>query len=471
MKGKRLLATILVFCLCLCACSGREVSTSGSASEQISSESSSSQAVELLEEPDSAPSDAFYPAAAAYLEYDGSAIRGLHSWNEDGTLTFQHENKLTTLSVDNQVIETITLPLEYLSEDGGYDLTWSESRILAIDRQTEESWNQYGVVYFTDDGGVHFANLTLFDRQGNLIRQYHQGEVNGYDEDGNYVYYLPCPEGTEILSVYYLADGNHTYWLDDETVILECHSRIVLYDFAADAGRVLDDMSELVDYHGRFGVYYGSDSSLCGVLDGSFYYLARHSDQKSYTLWCADKNGSEELFDGKEFWYLKVARQSLLLCDYVDPTNGETDDRVYIADPDDGLVLKEILIGDPTIPFFDNGVIGFYSGNYWEEDGAILYAYDYHRGELYTHSLGRPVQINEAIAKMMDGSLRYYYTLFEDGEATDWVYDTATGTTTELTGYGLGNLRAISFSPDGEHYIEYDPESEQPRLRVSRWEY
>ena len=33
-------------------------------------------------------------------------------------------------------------------------------------------------------------------------------------------------------------------WLDGETAIFNCHSHIILYDFAADTGRVLDDMTQ-----------------------------------------------------------------------------------------------------------------------------------------------------------------------------------------------------------------------------------
>ena len=57
-------------------------------------------------------SEAFYPAEAGYTDYDGSPIQGWSGWNADGTFTFQNRNTLTTLSRENQVLETITLDKE-----------------------------------------------------------------------------------------------------------------------------------------------------------------------------------------------------------------------------------------------------------------------------------------------------------------------------------------------------------------------
>ena len=57
-------------------------------------------------------SEAFYPAEAGYTDYDGSPVQGWSGWNADGTFTFQNHNTLTTLSRENQVLETITLDKE-----------------------------------------------------------------------------------------------------------------------------------------------------------------------------------------------------------------------------------------------------------------------------------------------------------------------------------------------------------------------
>lgn len=137
--------------------------------------------------------DGFYPASASYLDYDGAPLRGASAWNPDGTLTFQNENTLTTLSPDNRVLETVELPAGSLP-GGPYDLSWSDACILAANSNADGSEN-FGAVYFTDGGGVYLANISLFDRQGSLVRQYYQGALGTYDESGQYVYLPPCPEG------------------------------------------------------------------------------------------------------------------------------------------------------------------------------------------------------------------------------------------------------------------------------------
>ena len=47
---------------------------------------------------------------------------------------------------------------------------------------------------------------------------------------------------------------------------------------------------------------------------------------------------------------------------------------------------------------------------------------------------------------------------------------TATDTTTPLTRFD-GNLYVSWLSPDGRYWAEQDPSTDDPRLRVSRWEY
>lgn len=69
-----------------------------------------------------------------------------------GTFTFQNRNTLTTLSRENQVLETITLPEEALP-GSEYSLDRSDDYILALSNPA--SMNEpYGVVYYTDSGTV-----------------------------------------------------------------------------------------------------------------------------------------------------------------------------------------------------------------------------------------------------------------------------------------------------------------------------
>lgn len=109
-------------------------------------------------------SEAFYPAEAGYTDFDGSLVQGWSGWNADGTFTFQNRNTLTTLSRENQVLETITLPEEALP-GSEYSLDRSDDYILALSNPGKMN-ESYGAVYYTDSGTVCLANLTLFDRPG-----------------------------------------------------------------------------------------------------------------------------------------------------------------------------------------------------------------------------------------------------------------------------------------------------------------
>lgn len=154
-------------------------------------------------------SEAFYPAEAGYTDYDGSPVQGWSGWNADGTFTFQNRNTLTTLSRENQVLETITLPEEALP-GGEYSLDRSDDYILALSNPA--SMNEpFGAVYYTDSGTVCLANLTLFDRQGNPVRQYPRSQVYGYDENDQKICLLPCPEGEEVAEVYGLGGAMPIY--------------------------------------------------------------------------------------------------------------------------------------------------------------------------------------------------------------------------------------------------------------------
>lgn len=410
-------------------------------------------------------SEAFYPAEAGYTDYDGSPVQGWSGWNADGTFTFQNRNTLTTLSRENQVLETITLPEEALP-GSEYSLDRSDDYILALSNPGKMN-ESYGAVYYTDSGTVCLANLTLFDRQGNPVRQYPRGQVYAYDENDQKICLLPCPEGETVTDTYELS-VNTLHWLDGHTAILDCHAWIFLYDFEADSGRILDDMSEIVKHYGKFGVYYGSQMG--GVVDGTYYYLTRRESDpiSGYTLWAADADGARELLDGQRFWHLFAAKDGLVLVDDTDPADPESDSRVwYLRTGSTQPTL--IWSGDLSLPFTEADQIAFINWA-WSLDSSVLYSYDPVTGTLSSRDLGECIQIDGLFTLVRDGSLRYYYSQFKDGERTSWVYDTAADTTTPLTRFD-GNLYVSWLSPDGQYWAEQDPSTDDPRLRVSRWEY
>lgn len=410
-------------------------------------------------------SEAFYPAEAGYTDFDGSPVQGWSGWNADGTFTFQNHNTLTTLSRENQVLEAITLPEEALP-GSEYSLDRSDDYILALSNPGKMN-ESYGAVYYTDSGTVCLANLTLFDRQGNPVRQYPRGQVYAYDENDQKICLLPCPEGETVTDTYELS-VNTLHWLDGHTAILDCHAWIFLYDFGADSGRILDDMSEIVKHYGKFGVYYGSQMG--GVVDGTYYYLTRRESDpiSGYTLWAADADGARELLDGQRFWHLFAAKDGLVLVDDTDPADPESDSRVwYLRTGSTQPTL--IWSGDLSLPFTEADQIAFISWA-WSLDSSVLYSYDPVTGTLSSRDLGEYIQIDGLFTLVRDGSLRYYYSQYKDGERTSWVYDTATDTTTPLTRFD-GGLYVSWLSPDGHYWAEQDPSTDDPRLRVSRWEY
>ncbi len=73
--------------------------------------------------------DNFYPAAMAIPDSEIISEDSLYQWNQDGTLTFQNKNALHTLSAENKLLETVTLPEEALPRDIGYSLVWNNNLI------------------------------------------------------------------------------------------------------------------------------------------------------------------------------------------------------------------------------------------------------------------------------------------------------------------------------------------------------
>ena len=443
---KKLICLIFVFTIMLTACSKWEVEIVDptkqveSEAELVVFEEEEEQQSEVTEETNDTEESSesseeaelseekFFPAAGAYFKYGFEYIRGRAVWNEDNTLTFQHENTINTISAENEIIETVELPKEYLPEDGAYDLYWNEKYILAIDKQEESSFDQYGVVCFDDDGNVFLANVALFDREGNLIKEYNIGAKGGYGEFGNYEIRFPNSEVFGDKNYSYLADGERVHWLDDDTVVFECHLWVVYYDFSKDEGKVLDNMSGYLDTYGKFSVYYGVEYYQCGVLNGDFYYLSHRIDQNvgnKSTIWKANENGAEELFDGKEFWHLFVGKEILIAVEAIDGNFSENGSIVYAIDPEN-LELKEIYRGNVSVPFGDDGKIRF--KNYYNDDPEILYSYDYKTGEI-----------------------------IEDMENTDFSVQSI------VPGY----TDYVMESPDGKYFVEYDENSEEPKIRIS----
>ena len=415
---KKLICLLLVFTMIFCGCSRWKVEIVDP-TKPIENDSELVEPEEKKEE--------YYLSAGAYLDYGMEFIKGKAEWNSDNTFSFQHENTIKTISAENELLETVTLPKENLPEDGGYDLSWNEKYILAIDKQIESSQDQFGLVCFDEEGKVYLANVALFDWEGNLVKEYNKGAVGGYNEHNNYQVCFPDGKVFEYDRYYYLADGNHTYWIDEDKVIFECHLFVVYYDFSKDEGKILDDMRKYGEIYGKFDVYYGVQSPQCGVLNGDFYYLSTNVEQNGkvkITIWRANENGAEELFEGKEFWHFFVGNEILIAVEGIDGSYVENGSVIYAIEPEN-LELKEIYRGDPSLPFGDDGKIRF--NNSYNQEPQILYSYDYETGEL-TEDVGN--------------------------------------TEFEVESIVPGYTAYVMKSQDGKYFAEYDPDSVEPRLRI-----
>ena len=413
---KKIICLVLIFTMMLTACSkwNVEIVDPTKPTESENEEETPSATEEKKEE--------YYPAAGAYLEYGMEFINGKAEWNSDNTLTFQHENTIKTISAENELLETVTLPKENLPEDGGYDLSWNEKYILAIDKQIESSWNQVGLVCFDEDGKVYLANVALFDWEGNVVKEYNKGAVDGYNEQGNYQVCFPDGKVFEYDRYYYLANGNHTYWIDEDKVIFECHLLVVYYDFSKDEGKILDDMRKYGEIYGKFSVYYGVQNPQCGVLNGNFYYLCQRDDEDGetkFSIWKANEGGTEKIFENDNLYHLFIGREILIAAEYSGKEN-----IIYAIEPEN-LDFKEIFRGDASLPFGDDGKIRF--KNSFTEETSILYSYDYKTGEL-----------------------------FKDIGNTEF----------EVESIVPGHTAYVMKSPDGKYFVEYDPDSVEPRLRI-----
>ena len=183
---------------------------------------------------------------------------------------------------------------------------------------------------------------------------------------------------------------------------------------------------------------------------------------------------------GTEYEYRIDAYTGAVLTSYVEPDghddvddhddyDDDHDDDDDDAQPTGSTQPTLVWSGDFSLYITEADQIAFISWA-WSLDSSVLYSYDPVTGTLSSRDLGECIQIDGLFTLVRDGSLRYYYSQFKDGERTSWVYDTATDTTTPLTRFD-GGLYVSWLSPDGQYWAEQDPSTDDPRLRVSRWEY
>ena len=287
-------------------------------------------------------------------------------WNRDGSFWIPDLNTIRVIDRDNHLIKTITLDEDKLPPV--YDLTLYENRILAIGNQSRDSWHEYGAVYQAG-GKISLCGISLWDTEGNLVKEYPSIPLSS-DEEG---YLTTTPDGTTIDWRRGLYDGN-VHWLDDHTLALDAHSRVIIYDLDSDTGRVVDDdMAELIEARGKFGGYYGVAFNSCYVSNGDFYYLSYKNEAKVNTVGTVWRVGKDDekasvMFEGKEFTHLCMNESTMVLTEKVDkPEYGYN---LWWVDARQGI-LNEIGYYQVNIPIFINGPrISMYS------DNSEKYCYD-----------------------------------------------------------------------------------------------
>ena len=386
-------------------------------------------------------------ASVAEQQYKYAYHNGEHI-NKDGSVTFLWANNLVTLSSEGKVLSRLDMSDKVVKYDLNY-MTFSDKYILLPNNGCAPDPgkdNKPGVIYFTDDGGMYLANVTLLDRQGNIIKEYPESGLYEWN-NGEKEYFLPVPDGLNIVGYEGLFKDN-VFWIEDDIAVINCDSRVILYDFAKDEGQIADIMTDLDEYWFEGVEFYGvigRNVSTVGVIDNKFYYIAQREEQDlNHTVWCVDKDGAHMLFDGEKFDSLYISGNSLVLIKniftrYIDAY----DVKVYWADPDD-LALHEIGLFPYCFINFSPDRIDFITYEILEigtADGCVLHSIDPVTGKHSQHPVDSVDDIVFLGTYVQDGALVFYYNVGKP--YTKYLYDSAADVTIE---YNNSNYHTLPYA-------------------------
>ncbi len=403
------------------------------------------------------PNEEFYP-----MERDKQSVysegfeRTSCIWNSDGTMSFQNRNTLVTLSPENEIIKTVTLSKEPNSiSDCNFYVT--ENYIFACHRDPNFKYD--GVVYYTYGGEVHFANMTLYDREGNFIREYPAAPIQ--DDDGNYT--LPVSKGDYVMFHNRIVDGGLFHWLTDTEAYIHLTFRIALYNFETDEYTTVWTKKMAKD----FCPAPNFELETCfGPVDGKIYFsLYEEYGKNDYiqTVWSLDENGFERLFEGgiidlNEKMAIIYRSDGLYCYTY----NGK--EPVKILD------FPEITYAYSRSIYFDGNRVDFQMNN-----DTVFYSYFADTGELLSHDLGATVGAVLYGAKEENGVLKYYFNSpeVENNIARDclWFYDSETGYSKRLITNDAPGFGYMSYiSPDLTLMAQVKEDSYHASVRVLKIE-
>ncbi len=453
---KKLIAFILAGILMLgfTGCKTEEPDIEESESSGVQSESSEPE----IDYTGIRTDDGYYFTEMALPGYGGEHLQGAFKWNGDGSFTFQNKNVLHTVSDENELIKSVTLPADafFPTEDGECSkLSFSGERILVMGSEA-----QTGCAYFTDDGKMYLANMKLFDKNGNLIKEYPESDVYKYDETGNYIITLPAPEGKTVKN-YYGPYTNSVSWISESVAVFNCHLWMGVYDFAADEGYMFHDMTEFQEKHGKFSVYYGADNYQFGMHDGKYYYAAHLNEETSNgagSLWVFDGKEHKNLLDGVQYNRFSFHENFMLLTNWKDVDGNTAETEVYFMRYDEKEpTLIKTFDGHIDFALGSGNIVGICKPGYFHENSTtVLYSYNVETGEEFEIELGHGTQIELLSAFEVDGKPRFIYTLWEDQVhiyySHDYGFEPIVLDIEDARGYGIyGN----NVSPNGEVILQY----------------
>jgi hypothetical protein len=315
MKKIRFLMAFVLAALSLTACSRQPVSgpgasspssaaeLSGAASEQPSSPQPSDTSPGPL-----SPPPAETPANTSFYPYSN------WQWLENGTMVaVEDHGKVSYLGLDNEVRKAGVIDPEYLSDDiYSYRVKWSPDYMVVLN----------GTKLVQVDGQWKLCNFSVHSHDGGFIKQYSTLE---YDED------FTCfmIDGEKFpLGALPVSSTEQLAWVGSDQIALYNNEYLFLLDLKTDEITLLADFSEIVEPHGKFGVYYGI-SSVAVSDEGDIMYLAYDMEEKSNTLgtfYCLRKSdGWQNAVKGDTFTNLFAYDGMAILQRFVsDPQTGDT---------------------------------------------------------------------------------------------------------------------------------------------------
>jgi len=437
-------------CLCLIICAGG-CNQRSTTSESNTSAPSSSQPSDLpsAETPPPEDSDTFYPIGpnAAYKWLDGGKLLAVP---DGGTIQY--------IDLDNRLVNTVVIPPDKLI--GNYQFSISDNRIFVIGGYDDSGpYNAGNLSMCFTDGEWVLANGSIWDDKGNLLREFLQfreadpeagADHCGSLSDGRIV------QNWEDVSI----PEWRVYWLSDDLIVLNGHSRLFFYRLSTDTLTLVDDMSDWMQKYGKMQAYYGIANVMPAGNGIGCYYFAHKNEEKSNavgTVLYADETGARELFGGQEFSSAVYENGMLVMIDRIDnPAGTQTETtRLWYA-TDDDLTIRELASWDGSY-ILERSANGYISLIEWNEPYRF-YAIDTVSASVssYVPQIENCNQYEILGVRKNGGSLQYIYTTFIDGETGYYLYDTQTDTNREMTEKPY-LFRDEAFHEPVTHFVERYP--------------